>query len=95
MNALYTTTLYNGNETEAGFTPDNIAYIVGMARLRQVRVENRELDISIGNNDLSHDIENTANQKARNPLHTLRFATDTKKSRRSSRPTNFSRRKID
>ena len=48
MNALYTTTLYNGNDTEPGFTPDLISYIVGMARLRQVRVENRELFISIG-----------------------------------------------
>ena len=46
MNALYTNTLYNGNYTEPGFTPDMIAYIVGMARLRQLRVENSELLIT-------------------------------------------------
>ena len=42
---------------------------------------------------LSHAIENTANQKARNPLLILRYATGSitqKKSRRSSRPKLFS-----
>jgi len=42
MNALYTTEWYNGNETEPGFTADLTAYIIGMARLRQLRVGNRE-----------------------------------------------------
>ena len=42
MNALYTTELYNGNQTEPGFTADLTAYIIGMARLRQLRVGNRE-----------------------------------------------------
>ena len=33
------------------------------------------LRCSIGNRSLCHAIENTANQKARNPLHILRYAT--------------------
>lgn len=43
MNALYTTTLYNGDDTEPGYTADLTAYIVGMARLRQLRVKNCRL----------------------------------------------------
>ena len=48
---------------------------------------------------LSHAIDNTTNQKARNPVRILRYARgsqfDEKKNRRSTRPTNFSRQKID
>lgn len=43
MNALYTTALYNGDDTEPGYTADLTAYIVGMARLRQLRVKNCRL----------------------------------------------------
>lgn len=42
MNGLYSAAWYNGEDSELGFTPDKISYVVGMARLRQVRVENRE-----------------------------------------------------
>ena len=42
MNALYTTEWYNGNTTVPGFTADLTAYIIGMARFRQLRVGNRE-----------------------------------------------------
>ncbi|PFX20690.1 Polycystic kidney disease and receptor for egg jelly-related protein [Stylophora pistillata] len=46
MNALYTTAWYNGDDTEPGFTADLSAYIVGMARLRQLRVKNYSCEVA-------------------------------------------------
>ncbi|XP_015762233.1 PREDICTED: polycystic kidney disease protein 1-like 2 [Acropora digitifera] len=46
MNGLYSAAWYNDEDSELGFTPDKISYIVGMARLRQVRVENQSCEIA-------------------------------------------------
>jgi len=46
MNALYTTSWYNGNDTDPGFTADLTSYIIGMARFRQLRVGNQSCEVA-------------------------------------------------
>lgn len=43
MNALFNEEWYNGDSTEPGFTSDKMAFVVGGARVRQLRVEKGKL----------------------------------------------------
>ncbi|XP_048582698.1 polycystic kidney disease and receptor for egg jelly-related protein [Nematostella vectensis] len=55
MTSLFKNTWYNGNPYDVGFTGDGIAYVVGGARMRQLRVEKHSCEVPYQFNKLVHN----------------------------------------